>query len=108
MVDAEGNPTWEASDFFLENFNIHFYYSYMDSQDADVRAAIIATYYSFTSLSTVGFGDFHPKSDYERLFIAFVLLTGVAVFSFIMGNFIAILNEFKLLNEDLDQGDKLT
>ena len=105
MVDKEGNPTWEVYDFFLETFNFNYYYTIMDKEDADVRSAIKATYYAFTSLSTVGFGDLHPRSDYERLFIAFVFLTGVAVFSFIMGNFITILNEFKLLNEELDHGD---
>lgn len=94
-MDSEGNPTWEADDFFLEKFDIANYYSYMDDKDADIRSAIISTYFAFTSLATVGFGDFHPRSDLERLLIAFVLLGGVSIFSFIMGNFIAILNEFK-------------
>ena len=67
----------------------------MEDKDADNRSAIIAIYFAFTSLSTVGFGDYHPRSDLERLFIAFVLLVGVSIFSFIMGNFISILNQFK-------------
>jgi hypothetical protein len=45
-------------------------------------------YYSFTSLTTVGFGDYHPKSDYERIVVMFILMFGVAIFSYIMGNFI--------------------
>ena len=45
-------------------------------------------YFSFTSLTTVGFGDFHPKSNFERIFIAFGLMFGVAIFSYIMGEFI--------------------
>ena len=45
-------------------------------------------YYAFTSLSTVGFGDYNPRSDSERLFIAMVLLFGVLTFSYVMGNFI--------------------
>ena len=53
---------------------------------------IIATYFAFTSLSTVGFGDYHPRSDIERLLCAFILLFGVAIFSYIMGNFISILD----------------
>ena len=48
-------------------------------------------YYAFTSLSTVGFGDLAPRSDSERLFVAFMLLFGVAIFSYIMGVFIEIL-----------------
>ena len=69
---------------------------------------IILTYFAFTSLSTVGFGDYAPISDLERLVGAFVLLGGVAIFSYIMGNFIEILNNFKDFNKDYDLGDKLT
>ena len=54
----------------------------------DIQNAIKVTYYSFTSLSTVGFGDYHPRSNSERFFCAFILLFGVAIFSYIMGNFI--------------------
>jgi hypothetical protein len=71
------------------------------------QITIIVTYYMFTSLSTVGFGDFHPRSNFERIFCAMVLLFGVAIFSYIMGNFIEILNQFKSYNNDLDQGDDL-
>ena len=48
-------------------------------------------YFAFTSLATVGFGDFHPRADEERIFIAFLLVVGVAIFSYIMGIFISIL-----------------
>jgi len=51
-------------------------------------------YFSFTSLSTVGFGDYHPRGNFERLVICFYLLFGVAIFSYIMGNFIEILEDF--------------
>jgi len=68
---------------------------------------IVLVYYSFTSLSTVGFGDFNPKSDLERLMIAFFLLFGVAIFSWIMGNFIDILHKFNAVNADLEEADLL-
>ena len=64
-------------------------------------------YFAFTSLSTVGFGDFHPRSNTERLVGAFILLFGVAIFSYIMGNFIEILQQFKKFHEDLEDGDNL-
>ena len=53
--------------------------------------AISMTYFAFTSLSTVGFGDIRPYSDAERIFCAIILLIGVAIFSIIMGNFSDIL-----------------
>lgn len=44
-------------------------------------------YFSYTTLSTVGFGDFNPRSDYERLLCILILLLGVAIFGLILGNF---------------------
>ena len=57
-----------------------------------IEITIILCYFAFTSLSTVGFGDFVPRSDLERIVGAFVLLLGVAIFSYIMGIFLDILN----------------
>ena len=45
-------------------------------------------YFALTTLSTIGFGDMSPVSIQERAIGAFILLIGVAVFSFIMGEFI--------------------
>mmetsp|Transcript_24293 Transcript_24293/g.37506 ORF Transcript_24293/g.37506 Transcript_24293/m.37506 type:complete len:96 (+) Transcript_24293:1198-1485(+) len=68
---------------------------------------IMYHYFSFTSLTTVGFGDFHPRSDLERGFIAFALLFGVALFSYIMGNFIDILASYNQLYEINDESEGL-
>ena len=64
-------------------------------------------YFTFTSLSTVGFGDYNPKSNFERLITAFFLLFGVAIFSYIMGEFISILESFNEINDDINYGDSL-
>ena len=58
----------------------------------------MAIYFSFTSLSTVGFGDYNPKSDVERVLCSFILMFGVSIFSYIMGIFIEILGEIKILD----------
>jgi hypothetical protein len=54
---------------------------------------VILLYFSFTSLTTVGFGDFHPQSDSERIFIAAGLLFGVAIFSYIVGELIEVIQK---------------
>lgn len=59
---------------------------------------IVLVYFSFTSLTTVGFGDYNPRSEWERIFIAFALLSGVAIFSIIMGVFIDIITSYKAYN----------
>ena len=63
-------------EFFIEEFGINSNTEYYNT--------LLAIYFAFTSLATVGFGDLYPKSDFERLFIAFILLFGVAIFSYIM------------------------
>ena len=69
----------------------------------DWENLLLVMYFSFTTLSTVGFGDFHPKSEVERVVTTFILLVGVATFSFIMGQFIDILLNLQTVtasNED--------
>ena len=92
---AQDCSTDGAYGYFLLCYN-------MDSLDS-FDDFIVLVYYSFTSLSTVGFGDYNPKSNTERILIAFFLLFGVAIFSYIMGNFITILSTFDEMmagNED--------
>jgi uncharacterized membrane protein YagU involved in acid resistance len=71
-------------------------------------AMIILCYFSFTSLTTVGFGDYNPRSNWERIFIAFGLLMGVAIFSIIMGIFMDIIDQYKAYKSSNDQGDDLS
>ena len=78
------------TDTFIVNYGLQ--------EKTDGEIIIILTYFAFTSLSTVGFGDYCPRSNLERLVGAFMLLSGVAIFSYIMGNFIAILENFKEFN----------
>jgi hypothetical protein len=96
----------EAADGEFVNTETFITYFDMEAQ-SDNRKAIIVMYYAFTSLSTVGFGDFSPRSDFERILCAIILLFGVAIFSYIMGNFISILGQYQDLNSDLDEGDEL-
>ena len=70
--------------------------------------AIAVMYFMFTTLSTVGFGDFHPINEYEAAFTAAVLLFGVSIFSYLMGTFIAISDSCIDLNEEFDDGEELS
>jgi hypothetical protein len=85
-----------------------FYNIYFDETHTDNDKLLIVVYYAFTTLSTVGFGDYHPKSDVERLVASFILVIGVAVFSFIMGNFIEILLNYKAVTAENGNQDDLT
>ena len=65
-------------------------------------------YFAFTTLSTVGFGDYHPKSEIERIITTFILLCGVACFSYIMGQFIEILMNFQQVTADNEDSENLS
>lgn len=68
---------------------------------------ILLYYFSFTSLSTVGFGDYAPRSNLERVIGAMMLMLGVAIFSYIMGIFIEILEACKNLTVEYGEGERL-
>ena len=87
---------YKYNDFFREYYK--FYLTNGERHETHVEQAISVTYFAFTSLSTVGFGDFTPRSNLERIFGSMILLFGVAIFSYIMGNFIDILDQFKNVN----------
>lgn len=46
-----------------------------------MEKAILVTYYSLTTLSTIGIGDYHPVSNLERTGAVFYMLIGVLAFS---------------------------
>lgn len=68
-----------------------FYNEYGLEDRGNIENLTVVVYFMFTTLSTVGFGDFNPKSEIERVLMTFILLIGVACFSWIMSQFIEIL-----------------
>ena len=86
-----GNKTHKE----LEAMNYEYFLDHYGLRDNSAyRNSVIGLYFGFTTLSTVGFGDFTPRSNVERASGAFVLLSGVALFSYLMGNFIDILGTY--------------
>lgn len=57
-------------------------------------------YFAFTTMSTVGFGDYAPRSNIERVIGSFMLLLGVAIFSYILGSFQQLIRHFQALLKD--------
>lgn len=92
----------------LDSMNLDNYLDYYDFDSfSNNHRAIMSLYYTFTTLSTVGFGDLAPRSNTERLVCSFILMFGVSIFSYFMGNFIEILAKYNSLNQDLDDADNL-
>ena len=95
--DQENFLTFEGHGGGLENDHDH------DHQ----KWSIITVYFTITSLSTVGFGDFTPRSDIERCIGAFLLLGGVLIFSNLMNKFNETIQQTKKFNANLEQEDQL-
>ena len=80
----------ENTDDFME------YYFIFDN--TNFHNVILGTYYAFTTLSTVGFGDLAPRSDPERLICSMILMVGVGIFSVFLGDFTTIIEAYKAIN----------
>ena len=61
----------------------------------------------FTSLSTVGFGDYNPRSNHERLLCIVILLFGVSIFSYVMSAFMEIVDQYSIVQKELEEYDNL-
>ena len=97
--EEEIDRTVGTGEHFVEAFGLF--------DKSALNRSFLMMYYAFTSLSTVGFGDYYPKSNKERLFIALVLLIGVAVFSLVLGNFNEIMDEIRLLGQETNEEEEL-
>ena len=63
----------------------NFCSTYFGDDEPSSEKFVKIWYYAITTLSTIGYGDMSPVSPEEQLGACFVLLCGVAVFSFVMG-----------------------
>ena len=68
----------------------------------------IVMYFMFTTMSTVGFGDFNPKSEIERIIMTFILIIGVTCFAYIMSQLIEILLEVQMITAENNEGEELS
>jgi len=55
----------------------------------------------------VGFGDYHPRSDLERLVGAVLFCAGVAIFSAIIVQFLEMVNKAVDFYADLEDAERL-
>jgi len=68
---------------------------------------IISCYFALTTLSTVGYGDYYPISNKEKIAGIVVMLAGVAFFSYIMSSFIDIISNYNKKIGGVDRGAEL-
>ena len=81
--------------------------NFQEGVDDEYKRIVLMLYFALTTLSTVGYGDYHPISDLEMIITSLIMLGGVAFFSYIMGNFIEIISNYDAKMGTLDKSDEL-
>jgi hypothetical protein len=91
-----GDPQME---FYLEKF---------DLESKTLMYNVVAnTYYIFTTLATVGLGDYNPRSNFERMMCCFIMLFGAMSTTLLMDGWGKILREINNFQKSYDETEKL-
>ena len=95
LVDEENPERGFKADFASAMLGATDMEKYIQEPGWDKMIRVV--YFAITTLSTIGFGDYSPVNTQERMIGGFILVIGVSIFSFIMGQFIEILINYKSL-----------
>lgn len=100
LVSQTKNVSSEEQDpAVYENFLTHF--GITEKSTMDQMWAL--TYFAFTTLSTVGFGDFHPRSNSERLIGSIVMLLGVMINSIVVESLALMIKGIRMVDDDYEE-----
>jgi CRP-like cAMP-binding protein len=78
----------------FHNGELGFFEKYSLDDLSLPRRLVLCCYFALTTLSTVGYGDLTPQSNVERIFGIVIMILGIALFSYIMGNFNDVLTNY--------------
>ena len=68
---------------------------------------LFCCYFTLSTLSTIGYGDLVPKNTSERIFVIFIILFGVAMFSYVLGEFNDLIISYNSRHAYLNIGSNL-
>lgn len=72
-----------------------------------INRLIVCYYFALTTLATVGYGDIVPQNNGEKIMGIFLMIVGIAFFSYIMSNFNDVLINYDKKMGIVDQGSDL-
>lgn len=67
---------------------------YIKDQKNNFEKYIAALYWSFTTITTVGYGDITPTNTVEMIYCSLSMLIGSIVFGYIIGGIAAVVSQF--------------
>jgi hypothetical protein len=107
--DSQSNNQEDLSE--LQNYKSSTSFLHYDSWDFTEydgrQQTIVSMYFALTSLSTVGFGDFYPVTDFERLICSMLLLSGVLIMSYVLSELRFMITNIDHLSGKFDFNDEL-
>ena len=95
-IAASNDP---LEDNFMLYFNIY--------DRTNMENLIMMMYFSFTSLSTVGLGDYQPRGNRERSIASMMMISGVLLTSFIMENLNRMIFTLNESNKEFEEYGEL-
>lgn len=86
MFEIDESDTWLVA----TGLSRPRYESHLGEPKNNFDKLILSMYYALTTLSTVGYGDFYPKSVVEKIVGSIIQIFGVTWFSILMNGFIEV------------------
>ena len=87
--------------------NSDFFAQFELEEKSTSELIITFWYFSFTTITTVGLGDYYPVSNFDRLFFSFYILAAVLVFSVVMSELDEVLRTQLSLSQDITDDEGL-
>ena len=82
-----------------------WYHEAVQKEDTIAARYLVALYFTFTTITTVGYGDLGPSKTAERMICIFLVLTGASVFGYMIANVSSVLGS---LDSDGTSAEKMT
>lgn len=92
---------------YNENFVNFEGFNHVIDELSPMKRTILLTYYSVTTLTTVGFGDFYPVSTFERFCASFMMFCGYITFSLMRGQLFDMIDKINKVNTEYNDSENL-
>ena len=109
IVDQASLFWYDTDDFEVNYFTSFELFAVDENTNKHVglrtkpELALQSMYYGMTTLTTVGFGDFYPITDFERSIGVIFLFGGVIIMSYTQGVFLEGIESIQALNAEIEE-----